>query len=76
MSTQHKALELAEEIDSKEWFSCAEAADTIRAQHTLIVQMREALGKCRFDSLNMSVKHWNEVCAAAIVADKYLGEKG
>ena len=63
MSTeQHEALKLADEIDSREWFSCAQAADTIRSQHALIVQMAEALSgvlNIRNDSYGVAGYHLN-----------------
>ncbi len=79
--SKHKALELADSIDSDAFAERIgnnlgrEAAAELRSQHALIVQMREAFSKCKFDSLNMSVKDWNEVCNVCRDADQYLGEQ-
>lgn len=88
--SKHKALELADwldncepnfygesssRMDDKLASAVADLTDAARAQHALIVQMREALSKCRFDSLNTSVKDWNEVCNVCHAADQYLGDQ-
>jgi hypothetical protein len=70
MSNTHEALKLAEEIDSKEWFSCAQAADTIRTQHALIVQMLEELEDAR---VVMTLgPEYDGVTAAIAAAKDYL----
>jgi hypothetical protein len=41
------------EFDSQSW--CNEAAAELRRQHEAIVALSEALSRCKFDSLNMSL---------------------
>ena len=86
MTTQHKALELAGLLNKEVWPAhmtihkwADEAAAELRAQHALIVQMREAMMMA--DKTLEFEGYFNEgptrsvVIAAATAADKYLGEK-
>ncbi|MFY7917016.1 MAG: hypothetical protein ACOVPA_20385 [Rubrivivax sp.] len=88
MTTQHKALELAGLLNKEVWPAhmtihkwADEAAAELRAQHALIVQMREALNS--LDGLRGPFPPSDEEIGAAwdkagktiAAADKYLGEK-
>lgn len=81
MSNQHKALELATALDfnaESGTFTNADeerlSAETIRTQHALIVQMREALELARVFVKDGTVTDCLARGASA-AADKYLGEQ-
>lgn len=83
--SKHKALELAEKLRTRNGNAsgfglgpvCDEADATIRAQHALIVQMREALAtcECAFDPVgNDGGQSFDEskVDYAIAAANQYL----
>jgi hypothetical protein len=67
MSNTHEALAIAEHPGTSD-----AASEKIRAMHALIVQMAEALEKCRFDSLNMKLADLGEISDAHAAATQYL----
>lgn len=82
--SKHKALELAEKLRTRNGNAsgfglgpvCDEAEETIRAQHALIVQMREALDQS-VTWVHEAAPHFvgTEVHDAIAAADQYLGEQ-
>ena len=84
MTTQHKVLVLADRLESLRDCSPAspEAATELRAQHALIVQMRETVEACLSALVRIRESGGKSTSAEILcerdlaAADKYLGEQG